>query len=77
MNLGRLKKVELRDVWKSEAQDFTPWLAREENLSLLGDAIGLDLELEAVEENVGPFRAGGRATIRPYRIVQAERRLHR
>jgi hypothetical protein len=57
MNLGRLKKVELRDVWKSEAQDFTPWLAREENLALLGDAIGLDLELEAVEENVGPFRA--------------------
>jgi hypothetical protein len=57
MNLGRLQKVELRDVWKSEAQDFTPWLAREENLELLGDAIGLDLELEAVEENVGPFRA--------------------
>ncbi|MCU0858458.1 MAG: hypothetical protein MUC65_08670 [Pontiellaceae bacterium] len=57
MNLGRLKKVELRDVWKSEAQDFTPWLAREENLELLGDAIGLELELEAVEKDVGPFRA--------------------
>ena len=57
MNLGRLEKVELRDVWKTEAQHFTPWLAREENLTLLGDTIGHDLELEAVEKNVGPFRA--------------------
>jgi hypothetical protein len=57
MNLGRLEKVELRDVWKTEAQHFTPWLAGEENLALLGDTIGLDLELEAVEKDVGPFRA--------------------
>lgn len=57
MNLGRLQKVELRDVWKSEAQDFTPWLAREENLKLLGDTIDLELALEAVEKDVGPFRA--------------------
>lgn len=58
MNLGRLEKVELRDVWKTEAQDFTPWLAREENLAQLADAINFDaLELEAVEKDVGPFRA--------------------
>ncbi len=56
-DLGRLTKVELRDVWKSEAQDFTPWLAREENLALLGDTIGCELELEGVEKDVGPFRA--------------------
>ena len=57
MKLGQLRKVELRDVWKSEAQDFTPWLAEEDNLALLGDTIGLDLELEAIEKDVGPFRA--------------------
>ena len=55
--LGRLEKVDLRDIWKTEAQDFTPWLAQEHNLELLGEALGLDLELEAVERNVGPFRA--------------------
>lgn len=55
--LGRLKKVDLRDVWSREAGDFTPWLAQDENLSLIGETIGLELELEAQEKNVGPFRA--------------------
>ena len=49
MNLGRLEKItDLREVWKTEAQDFTPWLANEENLALLGETIHMDLELEAV-----------------------------
>lgn len=56
-SLGRLEKVNLRDVWKSEAQDFTPWLAQEENLALLGDALAIELVLEAQERNVGLFRA--------------------
>ncbi|MDA3857468.1 MAG: DUF4268 domain-containing protein, partial [Roseovarius sp.] len=55
--LGRLRRVELRNIWQSEAQDFTHWLAREDNLTLLGETLGIDLELEAVEQNVGPFRA--------------------
>ncbi len=55
--LGHLIKVDLRNIWQSEAQDFTPWLAGEDNLVLLGDTLGIDLELEAVEQNVGPFRA--------------------
>ncbi len=56
-NLGRLKKIDLREVWSSEAAGFTPWLAQEENLKLLGETIGIDLELEAQEKEVGPFRA--------------------
>ena len=56
-NLGRLQKVELRNVWQSEASDFTPWLAQDDNLKLLGEAIGIDLECEAQEKGVGPFRA--------------------
>jgi hypothetical protein len=55
--LGRLQKVELREAWTSESSDFTPWLAQEENLNLLGEAIGIELELESQEKDVGPFRA--------------------
>lgn len=55
--LGRLERVELRNVWASEATDFTPWLARAENMSVLGEALNIDLELEAQERSVGPFRA--------------------
>jgi len=56
-NLGKLEKVDLREIWKTEGQDFTPWLAREENLEMLGEVIGVELELEAQEKDVGPFRA--------------------
>lgn len=55
--LGRLQRVTLRDVWESEAGGFTPWLAKPENLELLGETLGIELELEAQEKNVGPFRA--------------------
>jgi hypothetical protein len=55
--LGRLERIDLRSAWLSEAQDFTPWLAATENLELLSETLGIELELEAVEQNVGPFRA--------------------
>lgn len=55
--LGRLNKVDVRDIWTKEAGDFTPWLALEDNLALIGETIGLELELEAQEKSVGPFRA--------------------
>lgn len=55
--LGRLERVELREAWPSESGDFTPWLAQEENIALLGKAIGIELEIEAQEKSVGPFRA--------------------
>jgi Domain of unknown function (DUF4268) len=55
--LGRLERVDLRNIWQTEAGDFTPWLAREQNIAILSDAIGIDLEVEAQEKQVGPFRA--------------------
>lgn len=57
MKLGRLVKVDLREQWKKEDTDFTPWLAKEENIELLGETIGIELEVQGQEENVGPFRA--------------------
>lgn len=55
--LERLEAVPLRSAWPDEAQNFTPWLAEDTNLALLGEALGLQLELEAVEKAVGPFSA--------------------
>lgn len=55
--LGRLQKVDLREIWRTEDQHFTPWLAREENLSILAETLAMELELEAEEKRVGPFRA--------------------
>jgi len=55
MNLGKLEQGDLRKVWKNEASDFTNWLAQEENLTLLSDAIGIDIKLIRTEANVGSF----------------------
>lgn len=56
-NLKQLTPVDLSEVWETEPQHFTPWLAREENLTLLGNTLGIELELEGKEINVGAFRA--------------------
>ncbi len=55
--LSRLEEVDLREVWPDEAKNFTKWLAKEKNLSLLGETLGMVLEFEAKEINVGGFRA--------------------
>lgn len=56
MQLGRLKEIrELRQVWPHEALDFTPWLAEEDNLNLLGDAVGLEITQAETESSVGDF----------------------
>ena len=57
MPLGRLQKVDLREVWNNEATDFTPWLAKNENLEALSEILGMDLEVTAVEQFVGNYRA--------------------
>lgn len=44
-NLDQLKKVGLRDVWPHEVLDFTKWLSEEDSLSMLGSAVGVELEL--------------------------------
>lgn len=55
-NLGKLERIDnLRDVWPNEAKNFTKWLARDENLELLSDTLGVDLALEESESPVGDF----------------------
>jgi hypothetical protein len=54
--LGTFERVALKDAWPTEAGHFTRWLA-ESAITLLGDALGMGLEVEAVEQIVGLFRA--------------------
>lgn len=52
--IGRIEWLDIREVWKNEAADFTPWLLA--NVDVLRDALGgLDLELERAEHPVGAF----------------------
>lgn len=55
--LGTLEKVNLRDYWKDEARDFTPWLASENNFEILCETLGIEMEVENTEVYVGSFKA--------------------
>lgn len=56
VNLSRLEEIkDLRTVWPHEALDFTPWLSQDNNISLLADAIGLDITVDETESSVGDF----------------------
>lgn len=56
MKLGRIKQVELREIWKHEATNFTKWLAQPENLDLLSEEIDIELSPIDTEYNVGRFK---------------------
>jgi len=57
ITLSKLTKVPLRDAWRHEANDFTPWLAKPENLDALATTLGLsELEFVAAEHWVGDFK---------------------
>jgi hypothetical protein len=53
LNIGRLQRVALREVWKHEALDFTQWL--ENNLEVLNEALDLNLISAEREKSAGDF----------------------
>ncbi|MGH7195961.1 MAG: DUF4268 domain-containing protein [Candidatus Saccharimonadales bacterium] len=55
ISVGKFKQVELREIWRHEALDFTNWLALDENLELLSDALGITLFNAQTEMGVGRF----------------------
>ena len=55
--ITRLQPVNLREVWAKEPECFTPWMAKEENLSILADALNINLQFVEKEKNIGLFRA--------------------
>ena len=54
IDIGTLDMVPVRDVWSTEDNDFTPWLA--DNPQLISEALGMELELDGVEVPVGGYR---------------------
>ena len=54
-SIGTLEPVDIREVWATEAGEFTPWLA--ENADVLGEALGMDLRHEQTEAAVGRYSA--------------------
>ena len=51
--IARLERVDLREVWKHEAHNFTQWL--ENNISVLNDALDLNLVNVDREQAAGSF----------------------
>ena len=77
MQLGKVEKLSIRDQWKNEEYDFTPWLAKEENIQLLGDEVNLDLEVEGIEQAIGSYKADIVATDGNNRKVIIENQLEK
>lgn len=56
MNIGRMQEVDIRDLWKHEQYDFSAWLAKDENIELLNEQLGLTLVDINAEAYVGAYR---------------------
>jgi hypothetical protein len=55
---GRIRRKHTKTTRPLGAGYFTPWLALEENIAVLANAIGMEeLEVEDQEAHVGRFRA--------------------
>ena len=56
MNIGKLKEVDIRSLWKHEQYDFSEWLSKEENINILNEILGLTLVDVSKEAYVGSYR---------------------
>ena len=56
MEIGKLKEVEIRDLWKHEQYDFSTWLLENTNIEMLNDILGLTLTDVSKEVYVGSYR---------------------
>lgn len=56
MQLGTLQEVKVRDLWKHEQYDFSNWIAKEKNIEMLNNILGLTLVDVDKEVFVGSYR---------------------
>lgn len=57
IELDKLKEVNIRDIWKHEAYDFSAWLAQEKNINELGEILELSLVDVKTEVSAGSFKS--------------------
>jgi len=51
--IGKIKRVPIKEVWKNEAYDFTPWLR--DNIDILNDILSFTLTSAESEQSAGSF----------------------
>lgn len=56
MVIGKLKEVDIRELWKHEQYDFSEWLAKKDNIENLNEILGLTLIDISKETYVGSYR---------------------
>ncbi|MHB8084699.1 MAG: DUF4268 domain-containing protein [Dehalococcoidia bacterium] len=73
--IGRIKRVNLRDVWKHEAQGLTKYL--ENNIDVLSELIDLELSNVEREKPAGDFSVDLTAEDQNHNLVVIENQLER
>ena len=53
MNVSKLTKVKIKDIWKTEDRDFTPWLV--ENIARLNEDLGFNIQDPQKENRLENF----------------------
>lgn len=55
MKIGKIREIPLRELWRHEALEFTPWLSQPENLESLSEVLQMSLVDSQTEQKVGPY----------------------
>lgn len=74
-SIGRIQRVDLREVWRHEAHDFTTWLQK--NLDVLNDLFDFELAEAGREQAAGSFSIDLVATDTLGRTVVIENQLEK
>lgn len=70
MNIDRITKIPLTEVWRNEAKNLTPWLCQ--NIDILSDALDIELTNAERKQSTGNFNVDIKAEDNEGNIVLIE-----